>query len=129
MKLLFIILITPFALFAQKQFCVQNDTPSNNYQYHVEYTCANSPDTGIWSDWYQIGEGPKNATCIADEDFTCEGKWTAKTIEVRTGTSNNMVTIKLPEQYPSGRFFLIDPLNENQTGNISWDFINQVLIY
>lgn len=129
MKAFLLLLLLPLGLSAQAQFCIKNETTSNNYQYRVQYTCPDNPDINVWTTWYKIGAGPEVNACIADEDFKCPGDWAAKTIEVRTGTSNNMVSIKFPATYPGETKRLIDAQNDNLTGNLVWEFMNTVRIY
>lgn len=131
-KLTLLLLLIAAGLQAQTQseFCVKNATYSNNYQIRVEYSCpsGSSGQTMAYTNWYEINAGPSNGTCIPNDDFMCKNEWTAKTIEVRTGTSNNAVTISVPGSYPSERKMLIDPLNENMAGAITWQFLNAVVI-
>jgi hypothetical protein len=112
------------------QFCVKNDTHSSNYQFRIEYTC---PDDGKnsthWTNWYKIDEGPNIGTCIPADDFSCKSGWTARTFEVRTGTSENAADLSIPAEYPSTKLTLIDPLNDNAVGTIVWEFLNSVRIF
>jgi hypothetical protein len=131
-KLTLLLLLIAAGLQAQTQseFCIKNGTYSNNYQIRVEYSCPSGShgETMAYTNWYEINAGPNNGTCIPNDDFMCKNEWIAKTIEVRTGTSNNAVTISVPSGYPSERKMLIDPLNENMAGAITWQFLNAVVI-
>lgn len=129
MKPLFIFLLLPAFLSAQSQFCIKNETPSSRYQYRVQYACGSDTTAMQWTPWYEIPSGPAMSVCIVDDDFGCPGQWVARSFQVRTATSNNMVTLSIPENYPGPRSYLIDPNNENSTGNIVWDYQNAARIY
>lgn len=128
MKMFLLALLLPCCAGAQNQFCITNETPSISYQYRAEYTCG-AASNGQWTAWYEVPSGPSMQVCIVDDDFACPGNWHARTFQVRTGTSNNMVTLTVPENYPGERQYLIDPLNENTTGNIVWQAPNTARIY
>jgi len=131
MKSLFTIILISLAAFAQAQtpeFCIKNDTHSDNYQFRIAYTCSDDNSATTWSNWIKIGEGPNIATCINADDLKCKS-WTALTLEVRTGNSANTANLSAPSNGNITKMTLIDPLNDNVVGTISWDSANTVRIF
>jgi hypothetical protein len=133
MKSLLTILLISLAGFANAQtpeFCVKNDTHSNNYQFRIEYTCpTDGKNTTQWTNWYKMGEGPDIGTCIPNTDLACKTDWVPLTLEVRTGNSANTASLKAPEGNTISKITLIDPLNDNAVGTISWDIITAARIF
>jgi hypothetical protein len=132
MKSLLTIVFFSIACFANAQnpeFCIKNDTHSNNYQFRIEYICPTDNNVTHWTEWYKIDEGPNIGTCIKDDDFSCKSGWVAKTLEVRTGNSANAASINAPAGGNITKMTLIDPLNDNAVATISWDALNMVRIF
>lgn len=131
MKSLFTIILLSLAAFAQAQapeFCIKNDTHSDNYQFRIAYTFSDDNSAANWSSWIKIGEGPNIATCINADDLKYKS-WTAVTLEVRTGNSANTANISAPINGNISKMTLIDPLNDNAVCIISWDSANTVRIF
>lgn len=129
MKVFYLFLLLPLGLLGQNRFCITNETQSNNYQFRVEYTCAANAGTTGWTNWTTIPVGPSKNSCAANADFTCKGEWTAVTVQISTGTENNMATIKLPDNYTPIKRVLFDPKSDNLPGGIVWESLNTVHIY
>ena len=131
MKSLLTIVFFSIACFAKAQnpeFCIKNNTHSDNYQFRIAYTCSDDNSATKWSNWIKIGEGPNLATCINADDLKCKS-WTAVTLEVRTGMSANIANLSAPSNGNITKMTLIDPLNDNVVGTISWESANTVRIF